>query len=318
MKFSSIVATFSIVLCAIACEPEDDLVLDNNNGLPTLNTYAVKNIATDTAVAGGVIIANGGYEIQESGVCWGEDPIPTNNANFVTDTAKQGSFTVVIRNMKPGTVYYVSAYAKNANGIAYGESIPFSTGFKDQDGNIYHTVKIGKQLWSVENLRATHYRNGDELSTVTTLNDWYNAGVGLYCAYGFENANIEVYGLLYNHKAISDTRNLCPEGWRLPAYKEWKTLTDGAGGDQVAGNLLKGTGTNYWTKTTADVTNKTGFTALPAGMVSANGFLGIGTNTYMWAAEGEEYGINIAGDSPVIAWFNNKVEGGYSIRLIKE
>ncbi|WP_440133142.1 fibrobacter succinogenes major paralogous domain-containing protein [Chitinophaga sancti] len=317
MKFSSIVATFSIVLFAISCEPEDDLVPDNN-GLPTISTYAVKGIFTDTAVAGGVIIANGGNEIKESGVCWGEDPIPTNNTNFVADSVKQGSFTSVIRNMKPGTVYYVSAYAKNANGIAYGESVPFSTSFKDQDGHIYHTVKIGTQLWAVENLRATHYRNGDEVATVTTLNNWFNATEGLYCAYGFENANIEVYGLLYNHKTISDTRKICPVGWRLPTYKEWKTLTDGGGGDQVAGNVLKGTGTTYWTKTTADVTNKTGFTALPAGIVSANGFLGIGTNTYMWAADAEELGINIVGDSPVIAWFNNKADGGNSIRLIKE
>ena len=42
----------------------------------------------------------------------------------------------------------------------------------DIDGNIYETISIGDQTWIAENLKATHYNNGDEIPTGFSGEAW--------------------------------------------------------------------------------------------------------------------------------------------------
>jgi hypothetical protein len=53
----------------------------------------------------------------------------------------------------------------------------------DIDGNIYNTVTIGTQVWMVENLKATKYRNGDPIPKVTDNNSWNKLTTDAYCNY---------------------------------------------------------------------------------------------------------------------------------------
>lgn len=86
----------------------------------------------------------------------------------------------------------------------------------DVDGNVYNTIQIGNQWWMAENLKVTHYRNGEAIPNVTSDSEWSNLTTGAYCSYDNNNSFIETYGLLYNWYAVDDARDLAPEGWHIP------------------------------------------------------------------------------------------------------
>jgi uncharacterized protein (TIGR02145 family) len=192
----------------------------------------------------------------------------------------------------------------------------------DIDGNVYHTVTIGTQVWMVENLKTTKYRNGDSIPNVTD-HKWEMCEMGAYCDYDNNLGDAITYGRLYNWNAVEDSRKISPEGWHVPSDAEWKTLINYLGGEKVAGGKLKETGISHWSSSKTGATNETRFTALPGGTRFFNGsFLSIGCNGYWWSAT--EYDIDNAwhrlmfyGTSNVGSHYFNK-GSGLSVRCIKD
>ena len=152
-------------------------------------------------------------------------------------------------------------------------SLAFST-VTDIDGNVYETVVIGDQLWMAENLKVTHYNNGEDIPTglnSESTGDWPNTIEGAYAIYYDEQSNLEIYGNLYNWYAIDDERGVCPDGWHVPSDEEWTILMDYLGGALIAGLKMKDV--LNW-----DGTNESGFTALPSGMIHPNNY---GSSEYL-------------------------------------
>lgn len=88
-------------------------------------------------------------------------------------------------------------------------------------------IQIGKQIWSISNLGLLTFRNGDAITEAKSEDEWHN----LYnkkmpaCAFlDYKKSKSKNEGLIYNGYAITDMRNLAPEGWRLPAKKDWEIL----------------------------------------------------------------------------------------------
>jgi hypothetical protein len=67
--------------------------------------------------------------------------------------------------------------------IFLGSGDGYSGNVIDTDGNVYPTVRIGNQEWMAENLRVTHYRNGDFIPNVTDNTAWsgLTAGEAAFC-----------------------------------------------------------------------------------------------------------------------------------------
>lgn len=141
----------------------------------------------------------------------------------------------------------------------------------DVDGNAYNTVTIGTQVWMVENLKTTHYRNGDPIPNITDDTAWSKLTTGAYCDYGNTASNSNTYGKLYNWYAVNDNRNIAPSGWHIPSDAEWTTLVINLGGDSLTGNKLKESGITHWQSPNTGATNLSGFTALPGGYRLYNG-----------------------------------------------
>jgi uncharacterized protein (TIGR02145 family) len=136
----------------------------------------------------------------------------------------------------------------------------------DIDGNIYHTVTIGNQVWIVENLKVTRYRNGSPIEYISGDTAWSMSTDGAYCWYLDDSAAYkETYGAFYNFYAVIDSRGLCPEGWHIPTWDEWMALKAYLGGQDVAGGKLKATGTTHWYEPNTGATDQYGFRGLPAG-----------------------------------------------------
>ena len=200
----------------------------------------------------------------------------------------------------------------------------------DIDGNVYLTVKIGDQWWMAENLKVTHYRNGDAITKMTNAYQWCFVSTGAYCNYENDDANAVIYGSLYNKHAARDNRNIAPEGWHVPTDEEWKKLEmylgmsrseadkDGWRGTDE-GDKLKKTGMidGFGDR---DATNESGFSALASGSmscVSRSEFSSLGFQAFFYSSDIYVRHLSFF-HSEVHRFGNQGYLEGYSIRLIKD
>jgi uncharacterized protein (TIGR02145 family) len=135
---------------------------------------------------------------------------------------------------------------------------------KDIDGNRYKTIIIGTQTWMAENLKTTHYRNGQEIANTTDSAEWSESTTGAYCNYDNNPANAEIYGRLYNFFAVADSRLIAPDGWHVSTKSEWETLITHLGGTPLAAPKIRMEGEYYWWAFGTS-NNESGFSAVGAG-----------------------------------------------------
>ena len=197
----------------------------------------------------------------------------------------------------------------------------------DIDGNVYKTITIGTQTWMAENLRVTHYQNGDPIPNITDTAQWADLNTGAYCYYNNTKKldSIATFGGLYNWFAVADPRGLTPKGWHVPTDEDWKTLVTFLGngdltlGNSIAGEKMKESGGKHWGSFPCD--NSSGFTALPGGWRNyRNGeFEFIRSYGCWWSAYGVYYAyfFLLNGSDSNVFWAKNYPQYGYSVRCVK-
>lgn len=202
----------------------------------------------------------------------------------------------------------------------------------DIDGNVYHTIAIGNQVWMVENLRTTKYNDSSAITLVTDNTAWVNLKTPAYCWYNNDSLRYkETCGALYNWYAVN-TERLCPKGWHVASDSDWKELEITLGMTQVAADSLFWRGTDQGTKLKSmngwykngNGTNSSGFNAIPAGIRDWDDglFYWIDTYSHWWTSTEEYFGNAWDRDvhydhSQVFRYPNNK-NYGMSVRCVKD
>lgn len=298
---------------------------------PLLTSTAVSIITQYTAQAGGNVSSDAGYAVTARGICWSKNRNPTTADSKTTDGTGTGNYSSIMTGLIPSTIYFLRAYAINSKGTAYGNELTFLTQdisaatVTDIDGNVYPVITIGTQTWMKENLKTTHYQNGEAIPTGLSDDLWGTTTSGSFAIYNNDAANNNVYGKLYNWYAAIDSRKIAPAGWHVATKAEWLTLISSLGGFATAGETMKEAGLTHWNTPNTGATNNSGFTGLPSGnRINTGAYTFKGNGGYWWTTSEDGPG---SADAEAIGLFYNDIEVaqisgsksyGVSIRCVKD
>jgi uncharacterized protein (TIGR02145 family) len=228
----------------------------------------------------------------------------------------------------------VTLYAKWTVLVVAGPTVT------DADLNVYTSIVIGTQTWTVENLRTTKYNDGTAIPLVTGTTEWSALTTPGYCWYNNSTVTTEQekWGALYNWYTVN-TGILAPTGWHVPTDAEWTTLEnyliangynwDGSTSvDKIGKSLAAKTDwTSYPTAgcvgNDLSSNNLTGFSALPGGYRDYDGNCFNQSNySYWWhATEGGGSipyyrGLYYANASLNRSFYS--YDNGFSVRLLRD
>ncbi|HRG33523.1 MAG: T9SS type A sorting domain-containing protein [Saprospiraceae bacterium] len=138
---------------------------------------------------------------------------------------------------------------------------------KDLDGNLYEVVKIGNQQWLKQNLKSTHFPDGNPIAK------------SQYVAYNHDSALVKKHGYLYTRSATlyngfgSKIQGLCPDGWRIPNFNDWFDLAVYLKADtslfsqyEIIHNIGRNIIDTCWITTFPPPNNDSGLSILPSGV----------------------------------------------------
>ncbi|MBK7627265.1 MAG: fibrobacter succinogenes major paralogous domain-containing protein [Bacteroidales bacterium] len=301
---------------------------------PDSNSIELRKI---TATTNSIIVA---YSLsippvrpwEENGICYNTTGSPSIEGAHIVAAGPYTSTSIIINNLLPNTKYYICGYIKNESGISYTgqQSISTTEGeISDIDGNIYQIKTIGNQVWTIENLKVSNFKDGTPISFVEDNLSWNSTFTSAYSTYN------PIYGKLYNYYAIADTRKLCPTGWHVPTDEDWKILEVCLGMSQIQadatglrgidqGGKLKQIGCpDFWTCQNIGATNSSGFSALGGGYRYDNGiFSEAGLKAYYWSSTEYDaissWARSISNNNTQVGRSSIKKGFGFSVRCIKD
>jgi uncharacterized protein (TIGR02145 family) len=196
-----------------------------------------------------------------------------------------------------------------------------SCGTLKYEGQDYPTVKIGSQCWMSTNLNIGKWINAAQLQKISD-----SGIIEKYC-YGNDFKQCDYWGGLYQWSELmrfskdAGARGICPDGWHVPASKDWKTLIRFLGTDDDAGGRLKST--LQWERPNVGADNSSGFSAYPGGSLDylSNKWYDLYRQGYYWTSEmistTTAVGVNLTFRTGGINMYEEFQANALSVRCVK-
>jgi hypothetical protein len=241
----SLVLMTIVLIFTTACKKEK---------LPEVSTITVTNIHGASASSGGTITSDGGSAITSRGVCWSTGTTPTIDDNKTSDGTGTASFVSNVKDLLPFTTYYVRAYATNAAGTGYGNSISFSTiglalGDNYHGGIISYFYQPGDPGYVVGELHGLIVADSDQSISIKWDNgtSMHTNAISTLIGGGITNTNTIVYCQGSGNYAAKLCYDLVSDGnnnWYLPSINELTKILW-----QASPGLFYNSGAQYWSST---------------------------------------------------------------------
>ncbi len=202
-------------------------------------------------------------------------------------------------------------YSDSISVTVYGE-------MHDIDGNTYKTIQIGDQVWMAENLRVTHFADGNPIVLAEHDSSWAYIGTDMaYCWYNNDSTTYATTGALYNWSAAmygansselvpSGVQGVCPDGWHLPSDMEWQILdqTLGVPSNEISREDWIGSNEGAKMANSSHLWKKGSLIA--SSEFGTSGFNAKPTGDRTWDDESIFFGFGIYGTWWSATWFTSK------------
>ena len=203
----------------------------------TVTTLEPQDISQTSAVCGCDVIVEQSLSLNRVGVCWDEEPNPTEEDACLFTTSWSEPYICTILELKPNTTYHVRAFAVYDAEHYYGEDISFTTESIGGVFNEHEYIDLGLPsglLWATCNVGANvpheygNYYAWGEILTKDEYN-WDN-----YKYWRSSDLFIIKYNTTLGEGIVDNRTVLLPVddaatvnwgiGWRMPTKEEWEEL----------------------------------------------------------------------------------------------
>lgn len=100
----------------------------NVSNLPKVKTINPNQVGFFELSINGEILSDGGLPLTEQGFCYSSsNQSPTTLDSVVVNTSGNSNYSELLTNLNENTTYYLRSFAKNLQGIAYGNMVPITT-----------------------------------------------------------------------------------------------------------------------------------------------------------------------------------------------